>query len=1256
MADSGRDVFLKRPCTTRATQTSQAKALLVGARALFSRIRHPSILQPLFVDMEPEPRAVYPYLSPERWQPLSPQRFRESYEVLLPGICAVLDFIHAMGVVHCDLKAEHFMISTGSRQSLLLIDFDFAQLAGTRPDKIVAGTLSYIAPELLLGHVILPQSDHYSLGVMLLDLIAAGSRKERGSLHEALENGLKGIEIKTEELPEDLRRVARFAKELVKRDPLERPDYLGSALEAEFGFSEARLAAYDKKLIWDSLKSWYLFGLRAKRRVDLTEVVRENAKLIGVPAEVLRDAQLAISKSPLAVTRSLRGMLQEAEQEYLGDFWRLQFREDQLRKFYSADWLREHFRDEPRATTAGDRRELYEYGLAVANRGEVIKALTVLRPLADQPEPAISEGNTAGVQTEVARLYKSLGYVQLANQYYERSLESNSLSPEGRATMFLELADMNVGGENFARRMKFLDAALAQAEASGLEEIALHIRIRKLTFRRTAGDPAGCLVGLQEIKDYAAAKGLELSHARACNMLATTYVEMGKALEARQLFLEGLQVAAKVDRISLRIALLNNLASAELDLGDYSNCIEHAEQALKLTSESNDPVRAAFAHRVLSSCYAFLGEYSNAERHISQYLSINIVTGNQHGIGLATLRWGWIEFRRSRFDKAQSLLLSARRLLAKTRHAGFMARADLYLGMIESRRSNFDQAEELISTALRTFRELDDSLMSLDAEFELFNIDAERRAKPDLSQAASVLQRCIDIGYRFGVAKGAFLLLSRDSYFAEAANWELLGTAKSLLEQDLGTLSAATLLLFRYREARAEGDAALDILKEAFTSLVRAEQLPEAIPVALLLSKEYQQSNPKLAAAFLNRVAELQAGLGNAGKKAEAEKKLKALKQRTSETTGTLTALVELSSLLNSLADYRHVLNKILETALRLTGAERAVLLIADRADGKLRVEAASECDTQSLKDIAAISNTVVKSVYDSREPCLINDATQNESTRGYKSIIMHNILSVACIPLVLQGSGFGALYLDHHTLSGLFTSEDHRLMDVLGNFVAIAVDKARHLRNLKTSVSQASKQLEAHGIRMPIITEDPTMLKLLGILPTIARADTPVLILGESGTGKELIAELIHREGNRADGPFVMLNCSTLEGSLLESELFGVAKKAVTDVLGREGKFEAADGGTVFLDEIAEMPINTQAKLLRVLEGKGFERLGSNETIQVEFKLVAATNANLKELIAAGKFRQDLYYRIQTVELLLPPLRERPSDIMLLIEHFLQV
>jgi DNA-binding NtrC family response regulator len=230
---------------------------------------------------------------------------------------------------------------------------------------------------------------------------------------------------------------------------------------------------------------------------------------------------------------------------------------------------------------------------------------------------------------------------------------------------------------------------------------------------------------------------------------------------------------------------------------------------------------------------------------------------------------------------------------------------------------------------------------------------------------------------------------------------------------------------------------------------------------------------------------------------------------------------------------------------------------------------------------------------------------------------------------------------------------DDKRLIATVRNLLELG-QANRALNQHRSDELRQRRELERYNLRN-MVWNDPATERVIALACQVARADVPVLITGPNGTGKERIAEIIQANSAVRDGPFVVLNCGALPAELIEAELFGADAGAYTGASkAREGKFEAADGGTLFLDEIGNLPLAGQMKLLRVLEPGRFERLGSNRERQVQVRVVSATNADLPAMIRAGTFREDLYYRLNVIELRLPPLAERPGDILPLARHFL--
>jgi Nif-specific regulatory protein len=268
--------------------------------------------------------------------------------------------------------------------------------------------------------------------------------------------------------------------------------------------------------------------------------------------------------------------------------------------------------------------------------------------------------------------------------------------------------------------------------------------------------------------------------------------------------------------------------------------------------------------------------------------------------------------------------------------------------------------------------------------------------------------------------------------------------------------------------------------------------------------------------------------------------------------------------------------------------------------------------------------------------------------------------LSFICVPVKNGKEVIGALSVDRPHDSASALDDDARLLSIIASCLSQSV-RLRQLAQEETErlrMENSRLQEELENIHAPknIVGTSKVMRKVYSLIKKVSPANTTVLILGESGVGKEMIAQAIHYSSGRSAGPFIKFNCAAIPEALIESELFGHEKGAFTGANAlRKGRFELADGGTIFLDEIGEVPVATQSKLLRILQEREFERIGGSETIRVNVRVLAATNRNLEEMIKDGKFREDLYYRLNVFPIIVPPLRERRADIIPLADRFVE-
>ena len=307
------------------------------------------------------------------------------------------------------------------------------------------------------------------------------------------------------------------------------------------------------------------------------------------------------------------------------------------------------------------------------------------------------------------------------------------------------------------------------------------------------------------------------------------------------------------------------------------------------------------------------------------------------------------------------------------------------------------------------------------------------------------------------------------------------------------------------------------------------------------------------------------------------------------------------------------------------------------------------------------IGEGITGRVIEKGEPAVIprvdEDPVFLNRTRSRGDITRRDI-SFICVPIKLGTETLGAISVDRLFAKDLDFAADVRFLSILAMMFAQAAKLKRIIDDEEQLLSENLKlkdELKEKYNIHNMIGNSSSMLLVYENIIQVANANATVLIRGDSGTGKELVAHAIHYNSPRAPKPFIKINCGAIPENLIEAELFGYEKGAFTGATDRKkGKFELADGGTIFLDEIGELPLNLQVKLLRVLQEKEFERVGGVKTITINVRIVAATNANLEEQIKQNRFREDLYYRLNVFPIYIPPLRERKTDILLLAEHFL--
>ncbi|MBI2918151.1 MAG: nif-specific transcriptional activator NifA [Chloroflexi bacterium] len=376
-----------------------------------------------------------------------------------------------------------------------------------------------------------------------------------------------------------------------------------------------------------------------------------------------------------------------------------------------------------------------------------------------------------------------------------------------------------------------------------------------------------------------------------------------------------------------------------------------------------------------------------------------------------------------------------------------------------------------------------------------------------------------------------------------------------------------------------------------------------------------------------------------------------------------LTTLYEISKILGSSLDLEQSLTGTLRILNSFMGMRKGTILLYDATTGELSIRLALGMTPEEMaRGKYQMGEGILGKVMQHGLPMVIPDIGQEPlflDRTGSRGDLGAQPIAFIAVPIKVGGEAVGVLSVDRLFAEETSFEEDVRVLTIVASLIGQTVNlQQRVIREREGLLEQTRNLQQALRARYRldnIVGRSKRMREIYEAVEQVSQTRTTVLIRGESGTGKELIARAIHFNSPRASGPFVKLNCAALPQSLLESELFGHEKGAFTGATAaKKGRFELADGGSLFLDEIGDIPMPVQVKLLRVLQERCFERVGGTKTLEVDVRIIAATHQDLEAAIPRGEFREDLYYRLNVVPLLLPPLRQRREDVPLLVEHFL--
>lgn len=1171
----------------------------------------------------------YPYLQPDPWQPLSAAALFSNLDSLLSQIALIIDFVHFSDLVHCDLKLENFMVNSSCDEPrLVLVDLEFMRPDGSAAEATILGTPEHIAPEIRADEEAVTQSDAYSLGVSL-----------RKVIETFVDAGSQGLS------DEKLGALRNLVDDLTHDSPFERPVSLLDALLEHGLLGTDRYDALNRELLGMLLHSSFLVNRRdlgrGRKRVGL---LLKDIRVLGVSRELTEDLQRVLAESPRDGLRVVRRLINSTEIQRFGRYWALRFDDRAILDAYQS-------LDQNLSTDKLSNRELVRKADELQADKQYEKAYLILKRA--YAEPPGNDSNQHITLLErlhdlAAKLNRPRDTVEfikksLPLQTGEKVLESSYL-----------LVRLLFGLARYDEALETIFSRIEMARDLGEHQWELRFEALSLLYEKCGLDKSARLSRLGELAE-----------------------------EADRLGYHPVRVAARYN-----IGCLLWLA------GDHKGAVNRVAEASRIAKGQRLDELTGICTAFLAKLYYDVGRYTESQKLIERNLRRERDTFNLNAVtGLLSTAVANLD-KLDKLDSAmlrneESMSFSSQRLSIEGILTCLLRRAHILIEMGDltaARRQlleclalrgdfwshrNSGWAHHLLALIALMQGRREDCRRHLSLGREIYP-DSDRYSLRELD-FLECLDRMVNGG---GDCSGDLLEIYRELaeehsfYYAAWAALHLILTARfpvsTLSDHDHFkelTQASPEVPMFRAVLAliRGSGDdagvPAISALKEALQAfdLTRSKFL--GLTLCEAIGRKYRESGREaLAARYLEASLRLAQGLRNQHVQDRLSSQLRDIERPASNHKRLVDSVRGISDILSQTGGYRESLKGLVSFAVEHTGAERGVLLLKADARSGMRAVASVNCDDLSCTDIERFSSSVPGMVARSAQALVVDNAQVDQRTAGFQSIVMHNILSVVCVPVHHRGKMLGALYLDHHSVPSLFKEQDLVWIETVANFVGVALFTTQASRKLLTDHQRMIGQLEEAGRGPEFLTADPGMRRLLDQLPDIASSSAPVLLMGEPGTGKEILADMIHRRSPRAEKPFLKMNCAAVPEDMAESELFGVAKGAATGVAEREGKLSAADEGTLLLDEVGDMSLTLQAKLLRAVEYQSFERLGSNRTINVDIRFIYATNKELDKLVEMGLFRADLLDRIRVIKLQISPLRERPGDISMLIDHFLNV
>ncbi len=778
--------------------------------------------------------------------------------------------------------------------------------------------------------------------------------------------------------------------------------------------------------------------------------------------------------------------------------------------------------------------------------------------------------------------------------------------------------------------------------------------------------------------------------------------KLGYLDEAEKSYLKALNALSEIDFPEGSCRVLNYIGIIRKRQGDFNGALDFYRRALEISVQQHFLWSAMNLYGNLGNLHISRGDPKSGLEYYLESLRIAEEISDRRIEGINLLNIGHTYSELGNLEQAENYFYQAIHKLREIGDKGSEAITLNNLGLLFYRKGEINKSIEHYRKGLELAREINQPRAELAnhiglaedftaiASFEKARLEAEHaremaKSINDIEQLAAALSILAELKFETGTLEGAksdveeFLGLSEQvGEPAQRAKVLLIGEACGIADLQFGQIandpkSAGIVTRFRAGQALRKKEKPEIWIARLDEALRRSQQSPGEywrlnslkIKFLKLLDEKFEREREidRLTGDISRRLAGLgpKAISGLAQFLQIEEKGIETSMDQMQSMSGAsreerLEVLFRVARTINTIRELDPLLNKIMDLALETLGGERGFIMLFSGSENgvekSLEPRAARNLAREDILGETTISHSSAMEVALSGKPLLLGRSEDNIDPR--QSMVTFRISSVLCAPLAVKGEVLGIVYVDSRS-GKTFSKDDLDFLVSFADLAAIAIENASLAERLSKKNIYLQKQVESIWGFGNIVGRSAAMQKVFRMAESVAETDVTVVITGESGTGKELLARAIHFASSRKKGLFMPVDCGAMAETLLESELFGYIKGAFTGAVSdREGLFEAAEGGTVFLDEISNTSKNFQAKLLRVLQEGEIRRVGDNRTRKVDVRIIAATNKDIEQEMKADKFREDLYYRLNVVNINLPPLRDRPEDIPILAGYFL--